>query len=154
MRLGADGRWRPDNGRHATAFVGKLNKAWFIWIPNCDCKDPAGCPLGKALGVHGSHDRGAPPCVPQGPDEDEEETMNNIAYAVMHIDTVQTPPVVVRVEIYSCSAAGVTSINNAEEWPFDICARGGDDFGDAILKLVDHLETHYPWAYAMYKARR
>lgn len=49
MRLGGDGRWRQDNGRHATAFVGKLDGAWYIWIPNCACKYPAGCPLGKAL---------------------------------------------------------------------------------------------------------
>lgn len=49
MRLGGDGRWRADNGRHATAFVGKLAKSWYIWVPFCACKYPAGCPLGKAL---------------------------------------------------------------------------------------------------------
>ncbi len=56
MRLGGDNRWREDNGRHATAFVGKLDGTWYIWVPHCSCKYTNGCPLGKALDFAAQHD--------------------------------------------------------------------------------------------------
>lgn len=53
LRLGEDGRWRPDNGRPARAFIyqftTKLDNAHYVCIADCDCPYTNGCPLGAAL---------------------------------------------------------------------------------------------------------
>lgn len=49
FRLGEDGKWRPDNGRPARAFLYKLDGNFFACIADCDCPYTNGCPLGTAL---------------------------------------------------------------------------------------------------------
>lgn len=54
LRLGEDGKWRPDNGRPARAFIYGLrdadgNKEHRAAVANCKCPYLNGCPLGTAL---------------------------------------------------------------------------------------------------------
>jgi hypothetical protein len=49
FRLGDDGRWRPDNGVAARAFLGKLDGENVAFIADCRCPYTNGCPLGLAL---------------------------------------------------------------------------------------------------------
>lgn len=49
LRLGEDGKWRPDNGRPARAFLGKLGADTHAFVAECSCPYTNGCTLGVAL---------------------------------------------------------------------------------------------------------
>lgn len=49
LRLGADGKWRPDDGSAARAFLGKLDGEHIAFVADCKCPYTNGCPLGLAL---------------------------------------------------------------------------------------------------------
>jgi len=50
LRLGEDGRWRPDNGRPARAFIYKSGDGTHhVCVADCRCPYLQGCPLGTAL---------------------------------------------------------------------------------------------------------
>ena len=48
LKLGANGKWRADDGKPGLAFIGSLSGENLIWVSKCKCID-AKCPRWKAF---------------------------------------------------------------------------------------------------------